>query len=79
MNTHTADNGARTELPTPAWCDQRVVQARRLFQRTLASWASDVLLIRHQRMAEPAWDEPARGPLTLIHPPNDPDGWSEAA
>lgn len=30
--------------------------ARTMFQRTLASWASDMLILQHRGLHEPTWD-----------------------
>ncbi len=44
-----------------------VAEARRLFGRTLAAWACDLLLLRRAGLERPAWTD-------LEEP-----GWSEAA
>jgi hypothetical protein len=79
MNTPSAITDASTNLPAAHLCEQRVADARKLFQRTLAAWASDVLVIRQHQLHEPAWDRPARGSLTLMHPPDSRGGFSQAA
>ena len=35
--------------------DERVKEARQLFQRTLAIWAGDMLVLRSQSFQEPRW------------------------
>ena len=43
------------EAPTPEQAAQAVQQARRLFSRTLASWAVDCLQLRHAHLDSPQW------------------------
>jgi hypothetical protein len=84
MNTHSVIDQSGTDLPSAEHCERHVVEARRLFQRTLAKWASDVLLLRHRDAQRgvapgvPAWDGPAHGSLALIHR-EDHDEWTQAA
>ena len=85
MDTHPPLTLSGTDLPSAAQAEQRVVEARRLFQRTLAKWASDVLMIRqrcaHSDLApdRPAWAGSAPHQATVIHPAHGGDGWSQAA
>ncbi len=43
------------QAPSVPMTQQRVQEARRLFHRTLASWASDVLILRHAKRHLIAW------------------------
>ena len=46
-----------TNLPADAQAEQAVLRARRIFQRTLAAWACDVLALRHTGFIRPTWPE----------------------
>lgn len=46
--------------PSPAQCERQVLESRRLFQRTLASWASDLLILRSRGMRMPVWNAPTQ-------------------
>jgi len=41
----------------PHEADDRVKEARQLFQRTLAKWAGDMLVLRSQSFQEPRWPD----------------------
>ncbi|MHC5002355.1 MAG: hypothetical protein ACYTJ0_04460 [Planctomycetota bacterium] len=43
------------EVPTDLQAQRAVAEARRQFQRTLASWASDLLVLRRRGITRPAW------------------------
>jgi hypothetical protein len=60
---------ATIELPSRVEADQAVARARRLFGRTLACWASDMLMLRRAGFTRPSWPAPFRGD----------DSWSKAA
>ena len=60
---------ARIDLPSRDEADRAVARARRLFGRTLACWASDMLVLRRAGFNRPAWPAPFRGD----------DSWSKAA
>jgi hypothetical protein len=56
-------------IPKPEEADRAVAGARRLFARTLACWASDMLALRRAGFNRPTWPAPFRGD----------DSWSQAA
>lgn len=79
MNTQFPIDDSGTDMPPADLCERHVADARRLFQCTLAKWASDVLLMREQRLTVPAWDKSPCGSMSLIRPGDELDGWNQAA
>jgi hypothetical protein len=71
MNTPPAGHAPTTDLPSAAACDRYVTDARQIFHRTLASWASDVLVLRQQGLHEPAWTA-RQSPHDMPHAPAAP-------
>jgi hypothetical protein len=63
-------HSASITLPGRADADRAVARARRLFGRTLACWASDMLALRRMGFNRPVWPAPADG---------DDDAWQRAA
>lgn len=52
--------------PTAAEADRAVHAARRVFHRTLAAWAGDLLVLRKVGLARPGWlAEPPEESLNL--------------
>ena len=49
------NNGPMCHQPTLAEGDRAMQYARRMFQRTLANWASDCLELRRQQITTPRW------------------------
>ena len=41
----------------PHEAQERVQEARQLFQRTLSKWAGDMLVLRSQAFQEPRWPD----------------------
>ena len=56
-------------LPDPEYAAQREREARSLFGRSLASWASDVLSLRASGLIRPVW----------MTQGEEGDSWSRAA
>ncbi len=57
------------DIPSRFEAERIVDHARRLFGRTLACWASDVLVLRRDGLVRPTWP--------VVH--MDHDSWSTAA
>jgi hypothetical protein len=65
----TGPSASRIALPSRVEADRAVHEARRLFGRALACWASDALHLRCARLNAPTWTADA----------NDHETWSLAA
>lgn len=46
---------SKAHAPTPLQAQRAVADARRLFNRGLANWASDLLLLRQSGLRYPRW------------------------
>jgi hypothetical protein len=52
----------KLQAPKPIDAERQLMEIKRLFHRSLASWASDVLLLKHARLHCMTWraaDAPA--------------------
>ena len=56
------------EIPDPLEVEAIVKRTQTIFRRTLASWATDLLMLRHTGVVDPTWSD--RG---------DADTWSNVA
>lgn len=52
-----ASSPARHVVVHPHEAEERVQEARQLFQRTLSNWACDMLVLRSQAFQEPRWPD----------------------
>ena len=69
MQESDPHSARRIVLPGREEADRAVARARRLFGRTLACWASDMLALRRLGFTQPTWPAPAGGD----------DAWNRAA
>ncbi len=64
----TGPNLPMRGTPTPAEAQRMVDASRQMFSRTLAGWASDILVLRQAGLDRPGWPSGEQ-----------PNQWSKAA
>jgi hypothetical protein len=67
------------DLPDPLVAGHLVAEARRLFGRTLAGWASDQLGLRHRGLHAATWRAEPAGADWCAVDEDGPGTWSLAA